>query len=82
MAHVTPAWVDRMRVRRWYAISGDRPDLELQATASGTRYLADNDPARDPQLNPARTIRERLRWLLGRDPMSPWHGAAGFSAIT
>ena len=82
MAPVTPAWVDRMSVRRWYAISGDHPDLELQATAPGTRYLVDNDPARDPHLNPARTIKERLRRMLGREPLSLWHGAAGFSAIT
>ena len=50
MAPVTPAWVERMNLRRWYAISGDHPDLELQPTAPGTRYLADNDPARDPVL--------------------------------
>jgi hypothetical protein len=44
--------------------------------------LLDNDPARDPHLNPARTLKERLRRMLGRDPKSPWHGVAGFSAIT
>ena len=82
MAPVTPAWVERMSLRRWYAISGDHPDLELQATAPGTRYLVDNDPARDSRLNPAGTLRERLRRMLGHEPMSPWHGAAGFSAIT
>ena len=82
MAHVIPVWVERMSLRRWYAISGDRPDLELDATAPGTRYLLDNDPARDPELNPARTVKERLRRVLGREPRSPWRGIAGFSAIT
>ena len=46
MAHVTPTWVERMSLHRWCAISGDHPDLELQATAPGTRYLVDYDPAR------------------------------------
>jgi hypothetical protein len=77
-----PAWIERMSLRRWYAISGDHPDLQLPATAPGTRYLIDTDPARDPALNPARTIRERLRRMLGRKPKSPWHGVVGFSAIT
>ena len=67
---------------RWYAISGDCPDLDLTPTRPGTRYLYDNDPARDPALNPARTLKERLRRMLGREPKSPWHGVAGFSAIT
>src|SRR5438132_10544969 len=78
----TPTWVERMGLRRWYAISGDSPGLELQATAPGTRYLIDTDPARDSELNPARTIKERLRRMAGREPKSPWHGVAGFSAIT
>src|SRR6266536_2543339 len=82
MTNITPTWVDAMSVRRWYAISGDAPGLELQPTAPGTRYLIDTDPARDPELNPARTLKERLRRLLGREPKSPWHGVAGFSAIT
>lgn len=82
MSPVTPPWLERMSLHRWYAISGDRPDLDLQPTAPGTRYLADNDPARDPHLNPARTLKERLRRMLGRDPKSPWHGVAGFRAIT
>jgi len=69
-------------MHRWYAIAGDAPDLELPATAPGTRYLIDTDPARDPNLNPARTIKERLRKMLGREPKSPWHGVIGFSAIT
>ena len=80
--NVTPIWVERMCLRRWYAISGDAPDLELPATAPGTRYLIDTDPARDPKLNPARTVKERVRRILGREPKSPWHGVAGFSAIT
>ena len=79
---LTPAWLERMRPNRWYAISGDRPDLGLPPTPPGTRYLTDNDPARDPQLNPPRTRQERLRRMLEYAPMSPWHGATGFSAIT
>ena len=71
-----------MGLRRWYAISGDHPGLGLPPTASGTRYLIDSDPARNPDLNPPRTIKERLRRALGREPKSPWHGVAGFSAIT
>ena len=82
MTNVTPTWVERMSLRRWYAISGDDPDLDLHTTAAGTRYLIDTDPARDSDLNPARTIKERLRRTLGREPKSPWHGVAGFSAIT
>jgi len=82
MPPTTPRWLARTDLNRWYAISGDRPDLDLQPTPPGTRYLKDNDPACDPQLNPARTLKERLRRLLGRDPKSPWHGVAGFSAIT
>jgi len=81
-ANFTPTWVERMGLHRWYAISGDAPHLELQPTALCTRYLSDTDPARDPELNPARTVRERLRRMLGREPKSPWHGVAGFSAIT
>jgi hypothetical protein len=80
--NITPTWVERMGLRRWYAISGDAPDLELRATAPGTQYLFDTDPARDSELNPARTLKERGRRLLGREPKSPWHGVAGFSAIT
>jgi hypothetical protein len=82
MTHITPDWVDRMRPLRWYAISGDQPDLGLKPTAPGTRYLLDKDPARDHAINPARSVKERLRRLIGREPLSPWHGSAGFSAIT
>ena len=82
MPKFTPAWVERMAPHRWYAISGDAPGLGLPATRRGTRYLIDTDPARDPTINPARTAKERLRRMLGRDPKSPWHGVAGFSAIT
>ncbi len=82
MSPATPPWLERMSLKCWYAISGDRPDLGLQPTPPGTRYLADNDPARDPHLNPARTLKERLRRMVGRNPKSPWHGVAGFSAIT
>ena len=82
MSPAIPSWLERLRLNRWYAISGDRPDLGLQPTPPGTRYLKDKDPARDPRLNPARTPKERLRRMLGREPKSPWHGVAGFSAIT
>ena len=78
----SPPWLERMSLNRWYAISGHRPDLGLQPTPRGTRYLADGDPERDPRLNPARTLKERLRRLVGRDPKSPWRGVVGFSAIT
>jgi hypothetical protein len=78
----TPAWIERMSPGRWYAISGDQPDLALPATAPGTRFLLDNDPARDPRFNPARTAREWVRRAMGRAPKSPWHGVMGFSAIT
>src|SRR6266516_486776 len=47
--NITPTWVERMSMHRWYAIAGDAPDLELPATAPGTRYLIDTDPARDPK---------------------------------
>ena len=79
---MTPTWVERMRPGRWYTISGDRPDLGLAATAPGTRYLIDNDPARDPNLNPPRTLNERVRRALGRAPLSAWHGTMGLRAIT
>jgi hypothetical protein len=82
MAPATPTWVERMSLHRWYAIAGDHPELGLPPTTPGTRYLIDTDPARDPELNPPRTIKERLRRMLGREPKSPWHGVAGFSAIT
>jgi hypothetical protein len=82
MSPANPPWLERMSLSRWYAISGDCPDLGLQPTPPGTRYLADNDPARDSRLNPARTLKERMRRMAGRDPRSPWHGAVGFSAIT
>lgn len=46
-----PPWVDAMRPRAWYRISGDEPQLGLAPTPAGTRYLADNDgvrPAAEP----------------------------------
>jgi hypothetical protein len=79
---LAPPWIEAMSLHRWYAISGDHPDQQLPATAPGTRYLIDTEPARDPALNPARTREERLRRMLGHEPKSPWHGAVGFSAIT
>jgi hypothetical protein len=74
--------VPHLKPACWYRISGDHPDLGLPATPRGTRYLEDNDPAQDAKLNPARGFREFLRRLLGRRPRSPWHGQAGFAAIT
>lgn len=79
---MTPVWVPRMPVGRWFRISGDRPDLDLPPTPPGTRYLEDNDPATDPALNPAPGAKERLRRLIGKRPRSPWQGRCGFSAIT
>jgi hypothetical protein len=79
---MTPAWIERMSLHRWYAISGEHPELGLAATEPGTRCLLDTDPARDPTLNPPRTTGERLRRMAGREPKSPWHGVVGFSAIT
>jgi hypothetical protein len=63
---VPPLWVGRMTAGHWYRISGDRPDLDLAETPPGTRYLADNDPAKDARLNPPRGAKEILRRLLGR----------------
>lgn len=71
-----------MRPDCWYAISGDSPGLGLRPTPTGTRYLKDTDPALDPRVNPARTLSEKVRRMLGRAPRSPWQGAAGFGAIT
>jgi hypothetical protein len=66
----------------WYRISGAMPDLGLLPTPSGTRYLQDNDPARDPVLNPPSSATERARRLLGRTWRAPWGGRVGISAIT
>ena len=77
-----PDWASRMKPGHWYRISGDQPHLALPATPIGTRYLKDNDPARDPLLNPANTFRERLRRRLGREWLAPWHGKMGFRAHT
>ncbi len=77
-----PGWVERLEPGHWYRISGDRPDLNLMATPKGTRYIQDNDPAADPQINPARTFKEGLRRILRKRPQSPWHGRMGFPAIT
>ena len=66
----------------WYQISGDHPDLDLPPTPPGTRYLEDNDPARDFKINPPKGTKERLRRWLGRRPHAPWQGRCGFSSIT
>ena len=71
-----------MNTGRWYRISGDDPELGLPATPHGTRYIRDNDPAYDDNLNAARGLKESLRRLLGRRPRSAWHGRTGFPAIT
>jgi hypothetical protein len=71
-----------MEPGHWCRISGDNPDLDLRPTAVGTRYLEDNDPARDPVLNPSTGPKERLRRLLGRDWIAPWRGRVGFSSMT
>jgi len=79
---LTPYWVEPMTPGRWYRISGDDPDLRLPPTPLGTRYLQDNDPARNKKLNPAKSLKEHLRRFLGRRPHSPWQGKCGFPAIT
>jgi hypothetical protein len=71
-----------MHPGHWYRISGNHPDLDLLPTPAGTRYLADNDPARDPALNPPTNIKEHARRLAGREWIAPWSGRVGFSAIT
>jgi hypothetical protein len=77
-----PDWALDMEPGHWYRISGNTPDLDLPPTAIGTRYLEDNDPARDPELNPPMSLKERTRRLVGRDWAARWHGRAGFSSIT
>ena len=77
-----PEWVPAMEPGHWYRISGNTPDLGLLPTAIGTRYLEDNDPARDPVLNPPMSQKERARRLFGRDWIAPWSGRVGFSSIT
>jgi len=77
-----PPWVRQMACGCWYRVAGDRPDLGLPATPPGTRYLADNDPAEDPRIESARTLKETLRRLAGRRRRPPWHGTVGFTAIT
>jgi len=77
-----PDWVSTMEPGYWCRISGSAPDLGLPPTAVGTRYLEDNDPARDPALNPPMGLTERARRQLGRDWIAPWRGRVGFSSIT
>jgi len=77
-----PDWASSMKRGHWYRISGDSPDLGLAATRPGTRYLCDNDPARDPHLNPAKTSVERIRRALRRSWQAPWSGRCGFASIT
>jgi len=71
-----------MEPGHWYRVSGDTPDLDLPPARIGTRYLEDNDPARDPALNPPTSLEERVRRLLGRDWTAPWRGQVGFSSVT
>jgi len=68
---MNPGWVDNMPIEQWFRISGDRPDLGLQPTVPGTRYLKDNDPANDLALNPAQSKKEKLRRWLGKPADSP-----------
>lgn len=77
-----PAWVANMRPGHWYALSGNNPDLALPQTPVGTRYLEDNDPARNPILNPATSLKEQARRRFGREWLAPWSGRVGFSSIT
>ena len=77
-----PDWVSTMEPGYWCRISGSAPDLGLPPTAVGTRYLEDNDPARDPALNPPMSLTERTRRQLGREWIAPWRGRVGFSSIT
>ena len=77
-----PEWASAMEPGQWFRISGDTPDLSLSSTPVGTRFLAGNDPARDPALNPPTSPKERLRRLIGRDWIAPWRGRVGFSSIT
>jgi len=71
-----------MEPGHWFRISGNAPDLDLSPTPVGTRYLEDNDPARDSVLNPPMNLKERARRLVGRDWIAPWSGCVGFSSIT
>jgi len=77
-----PYWVEDMPEGVWFRISGNEPDLGLMPTPPGTRYLEETDPARDSSINPPFSVREKLRRMLGRKSLSPWHGRVGFSAIT
>lgn len=77
-----PEWASAMEPGYWCRISGSAPDLGLPPTQIGTRYLEDNDPARDPALNPPMNLREHTRRLFGRDWLAPWSGRVGFSSIT
>jgi hypothetical protein len=77
-----PPWLRLLAPWRWYRISGDYPDLGLEPTSPGTRYLEDNDPARDSGLNPPLDLKERLRRLAGRRPKAPWSGKLGIVAVT
>jgi hypothetical protein len=79
---LAPDWLDKASVGRWYRISGDKPDLGLRATAEGTRYLRDCDPAIDRRLNPPRNLSDRPRRLARRRAVAPWSGRCGFSSIT
>ena len=77
-----PDWALAMEPGHWYRISGDTPDLGLSPTPLGSRYLQDNDPARDPTLNPVTNAKEYVRRLVGRDWIAPWRGRVGFSSVT
>jgi hypothetical protein len=62
------------------------PDLRERArsgfTANARRFPLPGGPARDPSLNPPKSLKERVRRVAGRDWIAPWRGRVGFSSIT
>jgi len=78
----SPEWASAMAPGHWYRISGHIPDLGLPPTPIGTRYLEDNDPARNSILNPLTSVKEHVRRMLGRDWSAHWRGRVGFSSAT
>ena len=81
MSLAIPPWLERMSPNCWYAISGDRPDLSLQPTprGRGTWPIMIRHAIRAE--SPAHAEGE-IAADGGVDPKLPWHGVAGFSAIT
>ena len=54
----------------------------LSARNHGTRYLADNDPAEDPRLNPGEGVKRNPKTITPPNLKSPWRGKVGFPSIT